>query len=175
MYFPWWKWPFSSRSPPSMKKHSGAMHSLYWKWPFSSRSPPSLICYLKTKNVSIFKALIKKNTPTIRLSTGRNAFPLMKMVIFFKIAPTFYKRISFYKRIYNRKYFYKLIFYRAQGISLTENSHFLQDRPHPFIKGNPFIKEFIIRNTFIKGFSTGHKAFPLLKMAIFFKIAPTFL
>ena len=121
---------------------------------------------------SIFKALIKKNTPTVRLSTGRNAFPVLKMVIFFKIAPTFYKRISFYKRIYNRKYFYKLIFYRAQGISFTENGHFLQDRPHPFIKGNPFIKEFIIGNTFIEGFSTGHKAFPLLKIAIFFKIAP---
>ena len=142
MYFPWWKWPFSSRSPPSMTKHSGAMHFLYWKWPFSSRSPPSkkhsgamhflswkwpfssrsppsLICYLKINNLSIFKALIKKNTPTIRLSTGRNAFPSLKGVIFFKIAPTFYKRISFYKRIYNRKYFYKLIFYRAQGISFT--------------------------------------------------------
>ena len=84
---------------PIDEKHSGAMHFLSWKWPFSSRSPPSLICYLKINNVSIFKALIKKNTPTIRLSTGRNAFPLMKMVIFFKIAPTFYKRISFYKRI----------------------------------------------------------------------------
>ena len=77
--------------------------------------------------------------------------------------------------MYNSKYFYRRIFYRAQGISLTENSHFLQDRPHPFIKGNPFIKEFIIGNTFIKGFSTGHKAFPLLKMAIFFKIAPILL
>ena len=123
MHFLALKWPFSSRSPPHRwktfgcyafpflkmdiffkiapidEKHSGAMHFLSWKWPFSSRSPPSLICYFKKNKLSIFKALIKKNTPTIRLSTGRNAFPLMKMVIFFKIAPTFYKRISFYKRI----------------------------------------------------------------------------
>ena len=77
--------------------------------------------------------------------------------------------------MYTSKYFYRRIFYRAQGISLTEHSHFLQDRPHPFIKGNPFIKEFIIGNAFIKGFSTGHKAFPLLKIAIFFKIAPILL
>ena len=97
--FPLLKMTIFFKIAPIDEKHSGAMHFLSWKWPFSSRSPPSLICYLKINNVSIFKALIKKNTPTIRLSTGRNAFPLMKMVIFFKIAPTFYKRISFYKRI----------------------------------------------------------------------------
>ena len=84
--------------------------------------------------------------------------------------PSFYKRKSFYKRMYNRKCFYKRIFYRAQGISLNENSHFLQDRPHPFIKGNPFIKEIKLGNTSIHAFSTGHKAFPFLNSVILFEI-----
>ena len=40
----------------------------------------------------------------------------------------------------------------AQRISFTENGHFLQDRPHPFIKENSFIKGFIIGNSLIKRF-----------------------
>ena len=62
----------------------------------------------------------------------------------------------------------------SQRVFLEGNGHFLQDRPHLFIKGYPFIKEFIIGNTLIERFSTGHKAFPSLKWPFSSRSPPSF-